>query len=115
MGIIILWIGICMLVGVVGNDRKIGFGMAFLWALLLSPIIGLVIALLSQKNKKEPEYISTRHTSRDYDERSEVIKPSYNQMTQSKSNSTDKKMNIQEWREKNPYKSINDYYRENGK
>ena len=115
MGIIILWIGICMLVGVVGKDRKIGFGMAFFWALILSPIIGLVIALLSDKNKKEPEYISTRHSSRDYEEKSEVSKYSNNQATQTKSNSTDKKISIQEWREKNPYKSINDYYRENGK
>lgn len=104
-----------MLVGVVGKDRKIGFGMAFFWALLLSPIIGLVIALLSDKNKKEPEYISTRHLSRDYEEKSKVNKHSINQATQTKSNSTDKKMSIQEWREKNPYKSINDYYRENGR
>ena len=49
--IIILWIGFALLVGVVGKKRQIGFGGAFFLALLLSPIIGLVIALLSKIKK----------------------------------------------------------------
>ncbi|MDK2910864.1 MAG: hypothetical protein PWR20_2432 [Bacteroidales bacterium] len=53
--IFILWLGLALLVGVVGKDRKIGFGMALLWAVLLSPLIGLVIALLSEKKKSEQE------------------------------------------------------------
>lgn len=51
MEVFILWIGMSLLVGVVGKDRNIGFGMAFFWALLLSPIIGIVIALLSDKRQ----------------------------------------------------------------
>jgi hypothetical protein len=39
-------------VGVVGKNRNIGFGMTFISALFLSPIIGIVIVLLS-KTKKE--------------------------------------------------------------
>ena len=49
--IVIFWIGLALLVGVVGKNRKIGFAGAFLLAILLSPIIGLVIALLSKPKK----------------------------------------------------------------
>jgi hypothetical protein len=49
MALFIFWLGLALLVGVVGKDRKIGFGLAFFWSILLSPIIGLVIALLSDK------------------------------------------------------------------
>ena len=52
--IFVLWIGLALLVGVVGKNRKIGFGMAFISAIILSPIFGIVIALLS-KTKKEIE------------------------------------------------------------
>jgi phosphate/sulfate permease len=49
--IVIFWIGLALIVGVVGKNRKIGFAGAFLLAILLSPIIGLVIALLSKTKK----------------------------------------------------------------
>lgn len=51
----ILWIGFALLVGVLGKDRNIGSGYAFLWAILLSPIIGLVIVLNSDKKKNVNE------------------------------------------------------------
>jgi hypothetical protein len=51
MSIFILWISFALLIGVIGKGRKIGFGIAFLWAILLSPLIGLVIVLLSDKPK----------------------------------------------------------------
>jgi len=41
------WILFAILVGLVGSSRKIGFGMSLLWSLLLSPLVGLVIVLLS--------------------------------------------------------------------
>ena len=62
--VIILWIGFALLVGVVGKNRKIGFGLAFLLAIILSPIIGLVIALLS-KTKKD---IKEEHKFLEYNE-----------------------------------------------
>lgn len=37
-----------LLVGIVGRKRNIGFFFAFFWSVLLSPIIGLVITLLSK-------------------------------------------------------------------
>lgn len=51
MGLFGLWIFFAILVGVVGKDRNIGFGWAFFWALILSPLIGIIIALLSDKKK----------------------------------------------------------------
>lgn len=42
------WIGLTLLVGVIGSKRNIGFFFAFFWSILLSPTIGLVITLLSK-------------------------------------------------------------------
>ena len=35
------------LVGLMGSRRRIGFGWAFFWSLLFTPLIGLLITLLS--------------------------------------------------------------------
>ena len=112
---ILIWllIGLSLLVGVVGKDRKIGFGMSFLWAILLSPLIGLVIALLSDKKKKEQEYYSSHSSYRNHDEDNENRYRT--SIADRKTNTNDKKTPISEWKERNPHKSINDYYREIGK
>lgn len=55
----VLWLGLALLIGVLGKERKIGFGGAFFWAVLLSPIIGLVITLLSKP--KESESVKHRY------------------------------------------------------
>ncbi|WP_418992797.1 hypothetical protein [Alistipes sp.] len=36
-----------VLVGIVGSRRRIGFGWAFLISLLLTPVVGLIVALLT--------------------------------------------------------------------
>mgnify|MGYP004506603441 FL=1 len=36
-----------VLVGLVGSKRKIGFGWTFFWSLVFTPLVGLVIALIS--------------------------------------------------------------------
>jgi hypothetical protein len=41
------------LVGLIGKNRKIGFGWSFILSLTLSPIIGLIITLCSKKNEVE--------------------------------------------------------------
>ena len=46
---IILWIVFSILIGMVGKDRNIGFAGAFFLSLLLSPLIGLIIALVSKQ------------------------------------------------------------------
>ncbi len=53
MEYVIFWICCAILVGIVGKERKIGFVMAFFWSIILSPLIGLVITLLSDKIKKD--------------------------------------------------------------
>ena len=54
------WIVFAILVGLIGQDRKIGFGMAFFLSLILSPLIGLVIVLVSDKDKIQAEQIKWR-------------------------------------------------------
>lgn len=110
MEIFVFWIGLALLVGVVGKERKIGFGLAFLWAILLSPIIGLVIALLSEKKSSNTNYVPPYS---DYRDRPVMPSQSLNNKTSSTSNDN-AKMSLKEWGEKNPGKTINDYYRENG-
>jgi len=51
MEIFLFWIGFALIVGLIGKDRKIGFGMAFLWSIILSPLIGLIIVLVSGNKK----------------------------------------------------------------
>ena len=55
MGIIFLWIIFSFVVGWIGSKRNIGFWGAFLLSLLLSPLVGLIIALIS-KNIEDEAY-----------------------------------------------------------
>lgn len=50
--IYIIWIILAILVGILGKDRKIGFGLSFFLSIILSPLIGLIIVLISDKSKK---------------------------------------------------------------
>ncbi len=43
------WLALAIVAGYVGSKRKIGFFLAFLWSILLSPLIGLIIAFASDK------------------------------------------------------------------
>jgi len=53
MEIGIIWIILCVVIGLIGKNKKIGFAGAFFLSLLLSPLIGLIIVLVS--NPKEPQ------------------------------------------------------------
>jgi tetratricopeptide (TPR) repeat protein len=57
MVIFILWLIFCFVAGFVGDSRKIGFWGAFLWSLFLSPLVGLIIAFVSDK-KGQGQYVS---------------------------------------------------------
>ena len=46
--IILVSVILSILVGLLGSSRKIGFGMAFLWSILLSPLIGVIITMASK-------------------------------------------------------------------
>lgn len=55
------WAIFALLVAFLGSDRKIGFGMALLWSVLLSPLIGLIIVLTSPSNNE-----ATKHVYKQY-------------------------------------------------
>jgi hypothetical protein len=46
MILIVLWILISLIVGMIGQSRKIGFAGSFLASLILSPVLGLLITAL---------------------------------------------------------------------
>lgn len=48
MGFFGVWILLALLVAAIGNNRRIGFGLTFLVALIFSPLVGLIAALLSK-------------------------------------------------------------------
>ncbi len=55
MGIFLGWIIFSFVIGFIGSGRKIGFAGAFFLSLLLSPLIGLIITLVS-KDKDAEQY-----------------------------------------------------------
>lgn len=59
----LFYIGLALIVGSVGSNRKIGFFSAFIFALLLSPLIGWLITLAYPKevNTKDPVYNDNLH------------------------------------------------------
>ncbi|MGC4103753.1 hypothetical protein [Ferruginibacter sp.] len=48
MGFIVLWLILALVIGLIAEGRTIGFLGGFFLSLLLSPLIGLIIALLSK-------------------------------------------------------------------
>ncbi len=65
MEFVILWFLFALLVGAVGSGRMIGFGGAFLLALLLSPLLGFIIVLFypskeSQQRSLDQQQMQTQ-------------------------------------------------------
>lgn len=58
------------MVGVVGSDRTLGFWGAFLWALFLSPIIGLIITLFYET---KDSYNRRLQVARDTKKQTEIL------------------------------------------
>ncbi len=50
-----LYLVVCALIGYWGRDRKFGFWGYFIAALLLTPMVGAVIVLVSDKRVRPPE------------------------------------------------------------
>lgn len=55
MGIIV-WILLSIVIAIEGKNRRIGFWWGLIACLLLSPLIGLIIVLLSEKKTKQCKY-----------------------------------------------------------
>jgi hypothetical protein len=50
--IVALYLALCAGVGVLGEKRHVGAGLAFFLSLILSPLIGLIIVALSSRNEQ---------------------------------------------------------------
>ena len=48
---LIIWLVFCVVVGIYGDTKPLGFGWTFFWALLLSPVMGIIIATLYKRNE----------------------------------------------------------------
>jgi uncharacterized membrane protein len=55
MEIFLLWFVLCFIVALVGENRKIGYWGVFFISLILSPLIGLIVGLVSDKKVTEPQ------------------------------------------------------------
>ncbi|HEU4634342.1 MAG TPA: SHOCT domain-containing protein [Flavisolibacter sp.] len=53
MGIFIFWIICAIIVGAIATDKAMGFWGGFLWSILLSPLIGIIIVLASKSKTQE--------------------------------------------------------------
>ena len=53
IGVVLVIFVLSVLVGLLGKKRKIGFGWSFGISLILGPIIGLIITLISKKKYSE--------------------------------------------------------------
>ncbi len=55
VGAIFIWLFGSAIIGAIGSSRRIGFLGAFLWSLLLSPLLGLLITLFSPSLQDEKQ------------------------------------------------------------
>ena len=51
--VLIIHILLCFGVANLGSNRRIGFGWALFWSIILGPLIGLIITLCSGKKQVE--------------------------------------------------------------
>ena len=49
--IISIWVICSLLVGIIGYKNKSGFTLAFVWSIVFSPIVGLIIVLRYERLK----------------------------------------------------------------
>jgi hypothetical protein len=78
--LIVLWLLVSFALAFAGKSRRIGFTQALVVSLLLSPLIGLIIILLSEKNsetlmKLKIAYDSGSLTKEQYNRRVRKVKP----------------------------------------
>lgn len=70
---ILLWVILSFIVGMFGSNKKIGYWGTFFVSLLLSPLIGLIIALVSADKApantkvKEPAWHAAREEARKFE------------------------------------------------
>ena len=50
MVVFLIYIALCVVAGVIGGDKKIGGAGAFFLSLFLSPLIGIIVAIVSDES-----------------------------------------------------------------
>lgn len=60
LAVLLMTVLIAAVVALLGRNRKIGYAWSFVACVFLSPIIGLIIILISKKNKEEIEFIEIK-------------------------------------------------------
>lgn len=55
MEVVIVYVGLCFLIAWIGVDRKFGFWGYFFCSLFLTPFIGALVLLASDKRPKQPK------------------------------------------------------------
>jgi hypothetical protein len=53
----IVWVVFALIVGMMGSDKKIGFWGAFIISLILSPVVGFIIVMVSGSNEEAVQEI----------------------------------------------------------
>lgn len=53
METLIIWLFFAIVVGFIATDKAMGFWGGFLWSVLLSPLVGIIIVLLSKSKKQK--------------------------------------------------------------
>lgn len=51
----IIYVALCALVGYLGRERKLGFWPYLGFSLLLSPLMGIILVLVSEKKQTAPD------------------------------------------------------------
>jgi hypothetical protein len=93
---VIIYIVFTFIVASAGRNRRIGYGGAFLVSLLLSPLIGAIVVLLSEKHSDTLTKLKIAHesgglTASEYKEEVRKIVPSVKDPKQRKQDSEDLK------------------------
>lgn len=94
MEIFFLWVIFSLVVGFIGSGRKIGFWGALICSILLSPLIGLIIALASKN-------LETQHYERELVRSQQKQEQSLENLTHSKTSITDELLKLKALRKQN--------------
>lgn len=58
---------VCFIIGYYGRQRKIGFAISFLISLLLTPLIGIICVLMSERIDSDGDQGTNQKTEKSFD------------------------------------------------
>ena len=93
---VVVWIVLSIIIASAGRNRKIGYGNALLICLILSPLIGAVVVLLSEKHSDTLTKLKFSHESGGLTD--EEYKKEVGKIIPAKKDSKQRKEDIQDMR-----------------